>query len=80
METLYQHIFGKVKGYTQWKIKEQKTTTHCTGITVAKQYRYHMQVENKFQFLCDNNTGILLDGHTFGDVFEYFVLGDDETF
>ena len=38
-----------------------------------------MQVDNEFQFLRDNNTGTLIDGHTFGKVFESFVLGGDDT-
>ena len=38
-----------------------------------------MQVDNEFQFLRDNNTGTLIDWHTFGKVFESFVLGGDET-
>ena len=51
------------------KVKVQKTTTRWTGITVAQQYIWHIQVDNLFQFLPDNNTGTLIDGRTLGKVF-----------
>ena len=45
------------------------------GLTVSHHCIWHTQVENTFQLLCDNNTGNLLDGCTFGEVFKYFLLG-----
>ena len=50
------------------KVKVQKTTTRWTGITVAQQYIWHIQVDNLFQFLPDNNTGTLIYGCTLGKV------------
>ena len=50
------------------KVKEQKTTTQSTGITVAHQYIWHVQVYNAFRFLHEDNTGTRLDWDTFGKV------------
>ena len=62
------------------KVKAQKTTTRWKVIMVPHKYRWHIQVENLFQFLRDNNTGSLPDGRTFGKVFKYFFLGGGETY
>ena len=69
----------KYKDIFTRKFKAQKTTTRRTGIIVVQQCICHMQVDNTFQFLHDNNTGTLLDGRTFCEDFEYFLLGGDET-
>ena len=69
----------KYKDIHAGNVNGQKTTTHQTVIKVAHKYRWRMQVENDFQFLCDNNTGTLPGGRTFGEVFEYFILGGDDT-
>ena len=69
----------KYKDILTGKVKAQKTTTRRTGITVAHQYIWHIQVDNAFQFLHEDNTGTRLDGHNFGKVLEYFNLGGDET-
>ena len=61
------------------KVKAQKTITRWTEIMVAQQYIWHIQVEIEFQFLHDNNTCNLIDGCIFGEVFKYYVIGDDET-
>ena len=76
----YTKIFlVKYKDILTGKLKAQKTTTCRTVIMVAQKYRWHMQVENSFQVMCDNNTGTLSDGRNFGEVFEYPPLGGDET-
>ena len=49
------------------------------GIIVAQKYIWEMQVENASQFLRDEKTGTLLDVRNFGEVFEYFILGGNET-
>ena len=59
----------KYKDILTGKFKEQKTTTRWIVIKVSHKYKWHMQVENAFKFLPDNNTGMLLDGCTFGKVF-----------
>ena len=68
----------KYKDIFTRKFKAQKTTTRRTGIIVVQQCIFHMQVDNTFQFLHDNNTGTLLDGRTFGEVFGYIFLVGDE--
>ena len=65
----YSHILLlKYKYILTEKVKEQKTTTQSTGITVAHQYIWHVQVYNAFRFLHEDNTGTCLDWDTFGKV------------
>ena len=64
----------KYKDIINGKVKEQETTTGWTGIMVAQKYIWHMNVGNEFQLLRENNTGTPLDGRTFGEFFEHFVL------
>ena len=73
-------LLVKYKYIITGKFKAQATTTCWTVITVSQKYRWHIKVENEFQFLRDNNTGNLLDGSTFGKFFETFFLGGDKTF
>ena len=60
-------------------IKASATTVKRTAITVAQQFRWHSTVDQALTFLREKNTGRLGDGRTFGEVFDHFVCGGDET-
>jgi hypothetical protein len=57
----------------------QATTSNRTNINVAQQYHWHRAVDEVFQYLRVNNTGLCqLSGKTFGEVMPNFIIGLDE--
>lgn len=57
----------------------QGTTSDRTNINLAQQYRWHRAVNEVYEFLRKNNTGLCrLTGKTFGEVMPDFLLGLDE--
>lgn len=68
------------KGELTAVAKAQATTTKRTAITVSQQYRWHMCVESVLNELRKHNTGpCKLTGKMFGEVFDQFIFGGDET-
>ena len=61
-------------------VKLQATTSDRTNINAAQQWRFHTLVDTVFDELRDANLGKCKKlGKTFGEVFEHFVIGLDET-
>jgi hypothetical protein len=68
------------KGELTAVVKAQATTTKRTAITVSQQYRWYMCVESVLNELRKHNTGpCKLTGKMFGEVFDQFIFGGDET-
>ena len=51
-------LLVKYKDILTGKVKAHKNTTPCTVIAVSQTFRWHMQVDNSFQFLHGKNIGI----------------------
>ena len=61
-------------------VKPQATTSDRTNINAAQQWRFHTLVDRVFDELRDANLGKCnKSGKTFGEVFQHFVIGLDET-
>ena len=60
-------------------VKAQATTVKRSAITVPQQFRWHTAVDRAFDFLREKNSGLTIDGKTFGEVAPHFILGGDET-
>jgi hypothetical protein len=70
------HALGVLKRTTQ---KVQATTTDRTNINIPQQYRWHKVVDEVYNYLRTNNTGMCQkSGKTFGEVMPHFLIGLDE--
>jgi hypothetical protein len=56
------------------------TTTKCSAITLAQQFRWHVTCEGALNVLRERNTGkCRLSGKTLNELIQYFISGGDET-
>ena len=60
-------------------VKAQASTVKRSQVTVAQQWRWHSAVSQGFDFLRKENTGLMPDGRSFGEVAPHFTIGGDET-
>lgn len=60
-------------------VKAQATTTDRSAITYVQQYRWHCLVQDIFDKMRKENTGLCrCTGKTFGEVMHHFICGLDE--